>query len=178
MKQSLKYIFLILFCVVNYSAQSQVTDTEIKAAFVERFTRFIEWPQLSDEMANSDFKVTVIGNNNFAKSLKNLFSEIKIKNRTIHVNSIPEENEILNSQLVIICNSNKRELQDILQYIDSHPILVISNSNGFAKAGTHINMIEEGNYIRYEINQKALEKTGLKVSSLLMASAKIITSDE
>lgn len=169
---------MILFCVVNYSAQAQVSEAEIKAAFVERFTRFVEWPQLSDEMANPDFKITIIGNNNFAKSLKNLFSEIKIKDRTIQVNSLLEKNKIRTSLMVIICGSNERELQDVLRYADSHPILIVSNSIGFAKAGSHINMIQEGNHIRYEINQKAIEKTGLKVSSLLMASAKIITGNE
>ena len=44
--------------------------------------------------------------------------------------------------------------------------------------GSHINMYVDGNYIRYEINQKAIEKSGLKVSSLLLTSARIVETDD
>jgi hypothetical protein len=39
-------------------------------------------------------------------------------------------------------------------------------------------MYADDNYIRYEINQDAIEKSGLKVSSLLFASAKIVQTDD
>ena len=44
--------------------------------------------------------------------------------------------------------------------------------------GVHINMYDDDNYIRFEINQEAVEKSKLKVSSLLLASAKIVKSDD
>jgi hypothetical protein len=44
--------------------------------------------------------------------------------------------------------------------------------------GVYINMFIDDDYIRYEINQDAIEKSDLKVSSLLLASAKIIKAND
>lgn len=180
MKQIIRYItFLMFFTAFNQTVHAQISESDVKAAFVERFTRFVEWPtNAPGEKTKSNFVITVLGENTFGSSLDNLFNELKIKNRPVSVKYTQNHNELGESDIVIICSSEKRQLQSILESIESEPILILSDSEGFAHAGTHINMYVENNYIRYEINQKAIETTGLKISSLLLASAKIIRTDD
>ena len=176
MRQIVKYtILLTLFGVMPHCAQAQVSERDVKAAFVERFTRFVEWPE---EFANDTFKIAVIGKNTFDTSLDDVFSDVKVKNLSTKIIYTDDVNDLMNANLVFISRTEKKSLNEIFAIIGSKPILTISDTRGFCNMGTNINMYVDGNSIRYEINKEALEKTGLKVSSLLLNSAKIVRSDD
>lgn len=173
MDKKLKILFL--FLLLTNVLYAQVSEYEYKAAFIERFTRFVEWPE---EFENDKFVIAVVGKNPFKNSLDELLADTKIKNlnsEIIYTNNI---NELSHVNLVFISGSEKKRLNEIITAIAEKPILIISDSKGFCKNGTHINMYNDGNYIRFEINEETITKTGLTVSSLLLASAKIITTDE
>jgi hypothetical protein len=87
-------------------------------------------------------------------------------------------NEIKDCMILIISESKKNELNDILNYTTGKPILTIGDAKGYGKKGVIINMFIDDNYIRYEVNRTTLDKSGLKISSLLLASAVIVKTDE
>jgi len=168
-----KILFILLFFTI--SSQSQVSEYEYKAAFIERFTRFIEWPNT----ANRDtFKIVILGDNPFDTSLDEIFKGTKIKNRYVELIYTENIDHLNRANLVFIANSERRRLTEILDILKDHPILIIGDSRGYCKKGVHINMYVDDSYVRYEINQNSIEKSGIKVSSLLFASAKIIETDE
>lgn len=174
-----KFKIYFLFLMLTTILQAQVSEYEYKAAFIERFTRFVEWPQNVDHNhPDSTFKIVVIGKNYFNSGLNDLFSAVKVKNHSAELIFSNDFNDLTKADLVFISGSEKKRLKEIVNVIATKPILVISDSRGFCEMGTHINMYVDDDYIRYEINQKALEKAGLKVSSLLLASAKIVKTDE
>lgn len=176
MRQIIRHTFLLmLFCVLHHSVQAQISESEVKAAYIERFTRFIEWP---DDFENNTFKIAVIGKNPFKSSLDDLFTKTNIKNQSVKLIYTNNLNDIINANLVFISGSEKKRINEILKAIGKRPILIISDTKGFCELGTHINMYVDENYIRYEINKEALEKSGLSVTSLLLASAKIVKSND
>lgn len=165
----------MLLGLIAYSAQAQVSESDVKAAFIERFTRFVEWPE---EFTNDTFTIAVIGKNTFDTSLDDVFADIKVKNRSTKIIYTNDVNDLINANLVFISRTEKKTLNTILSSIGDKPILIISDTKGFCNMGTSINMYLEGANVRYEINKEALGKTGLKVSSLLLASAKIVEADD
>jgi hypothetical protein len=50
----------------------------------------------------------------------------------------------------------------------------VADSNGFAAAGVLINFYTAGDTIHFEINEAAVEQSGLKVSSKLYKLARVI----
>ena len=77
-----KYIVILLFLLFAGSLQAQVSEYEYKAAFMERFTRFIEWPGLGESEV---FKIAVIGESPFNSSLDELFNGTIIKNKKVEI---------------------------------------------------------------------------------------------
>ncbi len=173
-----KFLILLLFLLFANSVHAQVSEYEFKAAFLERFTRFVMWPGELDGKFENTFKIAVIGKNPFNTTLDELLADIKIKDQKVSLIYTNDINDLNKVNLVFISGSEKKRINEILSVISTKPILIISDSKGFCEMGTHINMYVDGNYIRYEINQKAMEKSGLKVSSLLLASAKIVETDD
>ena len=170
-----KYIILLLIMLFASSLYAQVSEYEYKAAFIERFTRFVKWP---NKIKNDTFKIAVLGENPFNTSLDQLFNETKIKNKKVKLIYTDKIKDLADVNIVFISGSEKRKIEEILAGIAQSPVLIISDTKGFCEMGVHINMYAEDNYIRYEINQDAIKKSGLKVSSLLFASAKIVKTDD
>ena len=156
----------------------QSREALIKAGFIEKFTHFVQWP---DEAVSNDssgsFVISVIGENTFGSTLEELFSKVEINNKQVEVEFISSAENIGQSMILFVSGSERRNLNEILNYTSGKPILTISDSEGFGEKGVLINMFTEGDYIRYEVNQRALNKSGLKVSSLLLNYAVIIKSD-
>lgn len=164
-------MLLLLACTLN----AQVSEYDYKAAFIERFTRFIEWPE---EFEDDIFRVAVFGKNPFNTSLDELFTDVKIKDQNVELIYTKDLDDLSKANLVFISGSEKKRLNEILAVLTKEPILIISDQKGFCEMGVYINMFFDNNYIRYEINQDSIGKSGLKVSSLLMGSAKIIKAND
>ncbi|MCD4695436.1 MAG: YfiR family protein, partial [Bacteroidales bacterium] len=80
-------IFLIVlfgFLIIPIMIFSQTEEYTIKAVFMERFTRFTEWPA---ESAINDttkpFVISVIGKNPFGNLLEETYSSQKILNKNV-----------------------------------------------------------------------------------------------
>lgn len=166
---------LIFFLLLMGSIQAQVSENEYKAAFIERFTRFVEWPI---EFENDTFKIIVIGETPIKKSLDELFENTNIKNLEVEIKYTDEIQDIKNANLIYISASENNRIDEILSLTNDSPILTISGAEGFGTKGIHINMYLDDNYIRYEINPKSIKKSNLQVSSLLLSSAKIVETDD
>jgi hypothetical protein len=176
-----KIVFLILI-IIGFMTEEQsfcqLRESLIKAGYIEKFTHFVQWPEKSDKSDSTDtFKIAVIGKNIFGKDLSEIFSKIKVKDNPVKITYISSIDEIDNCMILFISESEKDNLDKILNYTTGRPILTISNSKGFGLNGVIINMFTDGNYIRYEINRNTLEKSGLIINSLLLNYAVIIKSD-
>lgn len=170
-----KIKILLFFLLLMGSLQAQVSENEFKAAFIERFTRFVEWPI---DFEDNTFKMVVIGETPLKNSLEELFENTEIKDLDVELIFTTELNELQNANLIFISNTEKKRVEEILSITNTLPILIISDTRGFGTKGVYINMYMEDNYIRYEINEKSIKKSNLKVSSLLLNSAKIVETDE
>lgn len=177
----LKIVPLIIFLtgvMTEKQSFSQSRESLVKAGYIEKFTHFIEWPESFNKNDSTDtFTIAVVGENTFGKALEELLSKVKIKDKPVRIIYISSVDEIHNSMILFISGSEKNILEKILNYTTGKPILTISDSKGFGLKGVIINMFSEGNYIRYEVNRSTLEKSGLKINSLLLNHAVIINPD-
>lgn len=178
--QALKvWMLLILLsplCIAVPSAHAQPHEYIVKAEFIERFTRFTEWPdesQIND--TSKSFILGVIGEeNHFAATLEEIFTTKKIRGKKVVVRRFSEPNEASQCDLLFIAEVTKRKLLKILSYTKNKPILTVSDSESFARSGVLINFVIRNNKIRFEINEKAVQESKLTISYLLLQAATIV----
>ncbi len=181
--KDIKFIVLLAILsagmIVPNMVMAQSREYLLKAGYIEKFIHFVEWPEASTKNdSNETFTLAVIGENKFGQDLEDIFSKIKVKNKQVRITYISSVDEIDHCMMLFISESEKNNLDEILHYTTGKPILTISDSKGFGVNGVIINMFTEENFIKYEINRNALEKSGLKINSLLLNYAVIIKSDE
>ena len=74
--------------------------------------------------------------------------------------------------------STLTKLQKILTAVKNEPILTVSDSEGFAEEGVYINLYYKKELLAFEINYKASQQAGLKISYLLRNVAKIVEKEK
>jgi hypothetical protein len=166
---SLRYFAVALLLALAAHGE-QVPEYELKAEFLTRFATFVEWPSGAE---SHPFTVGVIGHNPFNGYLEKIAAR-KIKNRPVSIRIISDLSQIDGCDILFISASEKPRLQSILAHTESRPILTVADSNGFAAAGVLINFYSTSDTVRFEINENAVDRSGLHVSSKLFKLAKVI----
>jgi YfiR/HmsC-like len=76
-----------------------------------------------------------------------------------------------------LCQSiGKKELARNLEALQGQSVLTVGEDGGFTQFGGIINFVKEDNRVRFEVNVSAAERAGLKISSRLLALARIVKS--
>lgn len=171
-KRIIIFLFLIL---ISFKSFSQANVYVLKAVYLEKFSRFIKWPEeslMNDQ--DKPFVISVIGNTPLTKNLEQIYAVQKVNNKNVIIKRISNLYEIENSHILVIAESEKKNLQNILTLTKDLPILTISEAPDFAKKGVILNFYEENNKLRFEINETAVLQSPLQMSYYLLNSAKII----
>jgi hypothetical protein len=171
-----KSIFILLILFAPHLSFAQDFEYKVKAEFLERFTRFIDWP--ADSAINTNdksFCICVTGKSPFGSYLNEMANQVKIKGKPVEIHQIEQLTaELPKCQILFIARSEKDRLADILKLTQDKPILTVGDTRGFAEDGVLVNFYTSGNYIRFEVNIDRAEKSKLKFSSRLLKLAKLV----
>lgn len=166
-------LFVSMLCT-NFSAFGQNQDV-MKAVALQKLSLFITWPEEAEQNNESkDFTIAVLNNEPFGKTIEKIYNNQLIKNKKVRVLQAKSIEELNRCDLVYISNSNEKELKKILTTLKNKPILVVSNKNGFGLAGSHINLYNSNNKLRFEVNYSALKDAGFSVEHQLLKVSKVI----
>ncbi len=175
---------LILFVITVYGVFfPQISNAQIaeeymlKASWLERISRFIEWPE---EAFNSDtsspFVISVIGNNPFGDILDKTFEDMKIKDRSVQIRIISDISEIPGSHILFVSSSKRSSISDILQYTKNRSIVTVSDTEGFGELGVLINLFIVEKKLKFEINLPAIRESKLSFDPNFLEYARKIRS--
>jgi hypothetical protein len=158
------------------NASPLATDTEVKAAFLYQFPKFIEWPDSAFTDSNSPFLIGVLGDDPFGSTLDKMVKGKTINGRKIIVKRSNSVDNLQNCQIVFISSSEKNRLSRIIDGFKGSNALTVSDINGFAKKGGVIGFVYRDNKIAIQINVEAAKRSKLKISSNLLRLAEIVES--
>jgi YfiR/HmsC-like len=174
-----RFLYLVIPLTILHGSVSRAqTEKEIeyrfKAVYILNFFQFVEWPDSAFENGQSPIVLAVLGDDPFGKILDETVQSEKIGSRSIVVKRFHGLNELGPCQALFISSSEKGTVQTILNRIDDHPVLTISDIEDFGDQGGDIGFYFDNNKIRFAINVQALKQSDLRVSSKLLRLAKII----
>jgi hypothetical protein len=166
-----------LLAVLLYSVRAlaaEFPEYQIKAEFIERFTRFIEWPSTAVPPPDHPFVVCSIGGSPIEAYLRSLVTTRKIKNRSAELRLLSRADDIDGCQIVVIARGERGKLGRILERTAHHPILTVGDGSGFAEQGVMIGFHFETSHVRFDINAEAAKASGLQFSSQLLRVGRIV----
>ncbi len=167
-----KHILLLLFFLgICRSLWAQLPEDQIKSAFVEKFTHFIEWPD--DTIQNQPFVIFVFPDSPLLPFLSSLFKQHRVKSKSVHLLVTDNLNLLDSAHIVLIHQKQQHLMPLILTHIKNKPVLTIGDYPDFLEDGGILLLYKEEETLRFAINVTALSQTGLSVSSQLLKLAKL-----
>lgn len=141
-------------------------EAELKAAFIEKFTRFVQWPDEHTPTSSDPFDVCVVGDSEVVDPLGVLVGR-GIKGGPARLRAI-EPAEVSGCRVVFVARTTKRNLETTLAATRGRPILTVADSAGYGRAGIMFNFYRSDQYVRFEVNREAIDSSGLRVSAKLL----------
>jgi hypothetical protein len=155
---------------------SQPTEYQLKAAFLFNFAKFIDWPEKSFAGPQSAFTICVIGQDPFGGALDEYMAKA-IGGRPVQLAHYPSASappQARRCQIAFVSASEKAHFHDVIEGLRGSAALLVGDADGFAASGGTIEFMLEDDHIRFSINPEAAQRADLKLSSKLLALAKIV----
>jgi len=155
-----------------HAQEAQQSEYQVKAKILFTFAKFIEWPQAAFTNAKAPLIIGLLGDNPFGSHLESFVRDKVIGNRPVIVKSCQTIEEAKKCHLLFISVADKKRLQENLDGLTGASVLTVGESEAFTKSGGMIRFFLEGQKVRFEINDDAAKKAGLKIDSKLLGLGK------
>ena len=176
-----KIIFLILTSIMIMSAmpsatsQSNSSEYTLKAAFLYRFTDYIEWTTNNDSQT---FNVGVLGESPIINSLNEIARDKRVKSKVMTIKRCDNFSDVASCQILFVPRNAAYSLETILSKVGNRQILIVTEQLGYGSKGAHINFLTEENRLKFEVNLRSVTAAGLRISSQLLQHAVIVGKED
>jgi YfiR/HmsC-like len=166
--------FSMLCCLtVPAAAQEGPDESQIQAAFVFNFGKFVDWPENAFQ-SSRPFNICVIGDSKVAESVELLAHGRNINGREVKVQRLSAHQGAETCQILFIGRDARSERRALLAAVRNLPVLTVGEEDRFAEQGGILNLANEKDHIHLQANPEAALQAGLTISSKLLSLATIV----
>jgi len=166
---------LILFAPATGLAQKDdEAEYRVKLAFLYNFAQFTQWPSEAFHDPSSPLTLCVAGPNPFQGEIEQGLRGRTVGGHPVEIKRLKPNDNPRACHMIFVRASEKKLAEKLLVEVQGSSILTVGESKGFENLGGVINLTLEENKLRFEINLDAARQTRLKISSKLLALAKIV----
>jgi len=168
-------LFFAVLAGVAYRAESADFAREymVKAAISLNLARFTEWPEGALGADNLNINLCVFGN----KNMQQAFAQMEKKplgKRSLHVIQMHDPVHLDQCNMIYVSELEETALIQVLSLIEGQPALTIGERDDFLERGGLVNLALEGGKIHIQVNLEAVTRSGIKISSRVLALTSII----
>jgi hypothetical protein len=164
-------ILSLVFGVDGFQAQ-QLSEYQVKAAYLYNFGKFVEWP--SGAAGGSQVSICVLGQDPFGPALDAVLAGERIQGKSVVLRRIAKAQEAMECGILFISSSEDRRLSDVLSTVEHVAVLTVSDIPEFSRRGGMIQFVLEGKRVRFEVNLASAQNAGLTLSSELLKVAVMV----
>lgn len=163
----------VFFLPIRVEAQ-EANEYEVKAAFLYNFARFVDWPTKVSSDPNAPMIIGILGRDPFGSEIDRAIEGKSVNGHRLTVKRFSTLEAYQYCHILFVSSSERNNLARILAAVASNSVLTVSETDRFAHVGGIINFITIENRIRFEINQAAAARAGLKISSKLLSLGRVV----
>jgi hypothetical protein len=157
-----------------YAQMKSATEYQVKAAFLYNFAKFIDWPSSAFTDPKQPLDICVYGRDPFGPALEDALLGKTIGERRVSLGRAMQFQDLVGCHVVFVGPSAHESAADLANRLKGRAVLLVGESDGFAASGGTIQFTIEDNRVHFVINPDAADRAGLKISSKLLALAKIV----
>ena len=181
-----KFVMLlaILFaCAVPDSAvvtaqKKSASEYQVKAEYLYNFARFTYWPPDTFVDPRQPIAVCIFGRDPFGQNLEVALLGKFVGVRPVMLGRATQIQDLSGCQIVFMAGSENGRISNLISQLQKRPVLLVGETEGFARSGGVIQFTVERARVHLVINTDAAARSGLKISSKLLALAQIVRDSD
>jgi hypothetical protein len=170
-------VVLALLVVLGFVAAALAADTDeyqVKGAYLYNFAKFIEWPSQDMVGLEGEIRLCVLGSSHTAAVLSQVLEGRSAGKRRVSVRQVEDLTGASWCRIIFVTRTAELDAETVVNSLGLASILTVGESEGFASAGGMVNFTQDASKVRFEINEAAARRAGLKISSKLLRLATIV----
>jgi hypothetical protein len=160
--------FVLVFGLSSFQLKNEISEPTIKALFIYNFTKYVEWPIEKDP---AHIVIGFYGPSAVIDELKKICVNKKVKDRNVEIRQANDVSEAEKCDIFFIPQNENSVFKYLNDQLQGKGVLIVTEEKGMAQKGAAINIIEQDNKIRFELNENSVKQAGLKISSQLLSLA-------
>ncbi len=142
------------------------TEVRVKAAFLYKFTGYVEWPSTAFASAEAPFQIGVVGSEDVVDALMEFTQGRRVNERLVVVKKLRPGESVAGLHLLFVTRD-----QPLTNLPPQPGLLLVTEAEGALEHGSVINFLVEDRRVRFEIALDAAARRELRVSSRMLAVA-------
>ncbi|HZQ60720.1 MAG TPA: YfiR family protein [Casimicrobiaceae bacterium] len=182
-RDALRVVFLALWVTLLGSCQDAraeeipilpgaASERSIKAAFVYKFLTYVDWPPTAFAQGDSPIVIGVIGAEDIAAELLQVIGNRTVNNRPVVVRRLREGDSLIGVHVLFIGRGEGPRIGAIARAAQQRAILTVAEAPGAIEQGAMINFVLVEGRVRFDIALDTADRSGLRLSSRLLAVAR------
>jgi len=167
-------VFLYLANALGGRAQENLSEYQVKAAYLFNFLKFVEWPKDAFTDPLAPIVIGVVGKDPFGDALPQVVIGKTVQGRDLVIRIYHAGEDLRGAHILFISSSERKRIPAILSSLRGSCVLTVADTTGFLEAEGMIQFLTENDRVRFAINVDATNQAKLKVSSKLLSLAKVM----
>ena len=164
------FLGIVLLGMPDARAQKAAEPT-VKAAFLYKFTGYVEWPASSFAHHDTPIVIGVIGAEDVAAELERIVPGRRVNERGVAVKRLREGESPRGTHLLFVgrAEAGARAMLRLAQQLG---ILAVTETERGLDNGATINFVIADERVGFEVSLASAERSGLRISSRMLAVAR------
>lgn len=155
-------------------AQAAASERQVKAAYLLKFSAYVDWPAGSFAAEDSPLVLALIGADDLALEVQRMAQGRITSGRPIQVRRLRHGESAAVAHMVFL--GDRAAAADALPQLRAKPVLTVSDQAAVHAQGTMVNFLVADEKLRFEVNLRPAEPARLKISARMLAVAYRVVS--
>jgi YfiR/HmsC-like len=164
-------LFLQTIASLNRDAHAQPpppSQSDIQAVYLFDFAKFVRWPSGAE---HEPLTICVAAPKTFVDTVTRLTTGEHIESRPLAIRAIQNAGDEAGCAILFIDVSAKERLDTLLAATAGKPVLTVSDAPAFLDRGGMIQFLVVSNRVRFSVDLRPAERSGVSLSSELLKVA-------
>ncbi|NTV71121.1 MAG: YfiR family protein [Azonexaceae bacterium] len=144
------------------------TESELKAAYLINFLKYVEWPG-----TRTTVNLCLFGRDSVGPYLA-AYEGRQIGGRELRIRKVSTPEQLAECQELFIPETEEARFAAVLRWADGKAILTVSDAESFTRDGGAIALIRAEGRLQFDVNAEALARAGLRGSPQMLRLARQI----
>lgn len=154
----------------------QRAEYQVKAAFLYKFAGYVEWPPGAIGPPEAPFTIGVMGAETLEAELLQVVNGRILNGRNVVVRRLKPGEPLAGVHMLFVGQADATTPSRLQQLRQQRPVLIVTEAEGALERGSMVNFVIVERHVRFEIALETAERSGLRLSSRLLAVASKVSA--